>query len=66
MGMMRMGPCRGRAQNRDEEHQLGSDGKAVEGGPVAGLPDRVEHRDGNVQRCDGAVDGTVHPSRKRD
>jgi len=61
---LRTGPCPSRAQNKSQKHQLGSDGKAVEGGPVAGLPDRVEHRDGNLQRCDGDVDGTVHPSRK--
>src|SRR5687768_9495390 len=58
-------PGPGGAQDEGQEQHLDSDGEAVEESPVPGLTYRVEHRDGDVQRCHDEVRGAVHPGGKR-
>src|SRR4051794_11241256 len=54
----RAGPGPGGAQDEGQEQHLESDGEAVEVEP--GLTYRVEHRDGDVERCNDEVRGAVH------
>src|SRR3954469_19914071 len=55
------GPGPGGAQDEGQEQHLESDGEAEEPGPVPGLTYRLEHRDGDVERCYDEVRGAVHP-----
>src|SRR5918992_5781335 len=59
----RAGPGPGGTQDEGQEQQLESDGEAIEVGP--GLPDRVVHRDGDVQRCHDEVRGAVDTGGQR-
>src|SRR3982750_3645853 len=53
------GPGPGGAQDEGQEQHLESDGEAVEVEVGPGLPYRVVHRDGDVERCYDEVDGAV-------
>src|SRR5918994_3634710 len=55
----RAGPGPGGAQDEGQEQHLESDGEAVEVEVGPGLPYRVVHRDGDVERCHDEVDGAV-------
>ena len=59
----RSGPGPGIPEDECEEGYFESDGEAVEVGP--GLAHRVEHRDGDVERCHDEVRGSVHPGGQR-
>src|SRR5215208_3906194 len=59
----RAGPGPGGTQDEGQEQQLESDGEAKEVGP--GLPDRVVHREGDVQRCHDEVRGAVDTGGQR-
>src|SRR5215217_1024725 len=52
-------PGPGGAQDEGQEQHLESDGEAVEVEVGPGLPCRVVHRDGDVERCYDEVDGAV-------
>src|ERR687893_393568 len=55
----RAGPGPGGTQDEGQEQHLESDGEAVEVEVGPGLPCRVVHRDGDVERCYDEVDGAV-------
>src|SRR5829696_5867525 len=57
------GPGPGGAQDEGQEQQLESDGEAIEVGP--GLPDRVEHREGDGERRHDEVRGAVDAGGQR-
>src|SRR4029450_3776627 len=59
------GPGPGGAQDEGQDQHLDSDVEAVVQGPVRGRPCRVEHHDGDVERCHDEVRGAVHTGGQR-
>lgn len=59
------GPGLGRAQDKGHDQQLDADGEGVVEGLVPGRPRKVEHEQGDVQRCHNEVRGAVHTGGQR-